>query len=109
MPSMDISIELCFGKEAAGEITLSVEFQWRAGVPAHMGSLSYPGHPAEPPELEIETIYWPYERWDKESRQRIPDHIEMPYSGLPASVAEAIEAYIIENYDDTQDFEDLYR
>jgi hypothetical protein len=101
MPSMDIGIEVCFGKEAAGEIVLSVDFKWRAGSPAHMGSLSYPGHPADPPEIEIETIFWPVERWDREKKVAIADHIEMPYSGLPLDVAEAIEAYIIEHYDDS--------
>lgn len=64
-----------------------------------MGSLSYPGHPADPPEIEVETIFWPIERWDAEKKQAIPDHIEMPYSGLPLNVVEAIESYIIEHYD----------
>jgi hypothetical protein len=108
---MDIGIEVCFGKEAAGEITLLVDFKWRSGSPAHMGSWSYPGHPAEPPELEIETIFWPIERWNKEKKIMVQDHIEMPYSGLPTSVAEAIEAYIIEHYDehydDSHDYEDI--
>ena len=103
---MDVGIEVCFGQEAAGEIVLSVDFKWRAGAPAHMGSLSYPGHPADPPELEVETVFWPVERWDPVKKVAIPDHIEMPYSGIPASVAEAIEAYIIEHYDDSHDYED---
>ena len=106
MPSMDVSVEVIFGKEAAGEIVLSVDFKWRSGSPAHMGSLSYPGHPADPPEIEIETIFWPIERFDKATGKHIPDHIEMPYSGLPLSVGEAIEAYIIEHYDDSHDYED---
>lgn len=106
MPSMDIGIEVCFGQEAAGEIVLSIDFSWRAGSPAHMGSLSYPGHPADPPEMEIETIFWPIERWDAEQKAAVKDHIEMPYSGLPTTAAEAIEAYIIENYDDSQDYDE---
>lgn len=59
---MDIGIEICFDQEAADEVILSVDFKWQAGSPAHMGSLSYPGHPADPPELEIQTIFWPIKR-----------------------------------------------
>ena len=101
MANMEIGIEIFFGQEAAGEIVLSVDFKWRSGTPAHMGSLSYPGHPAEPPEIEIETIFWPINRWDSVKKVAIPDHIKMPISGLPLNVVEAIEAYIIENYDDS--------
>ena len=107
MPSMDVGIEICFGKEAAGEIVLSVDFKWRAGSPAHMGSLSYPGHPAEPPEVEIETIFWPFERYDKEKKATVKDHIEMPWNGLPTSVAEAIYEYIVEHYDDSDHYDEI--
>ena len=27
-----------------------------AGCPAHMGSMTYPGHPEEPPEFEVDTV-----------------------------------------------------
>jgi len=102
---MNVSVEVCFGKEASGEIVLSVDFKWRAGAPAHMGSLSYPGHPADPPEMEIGTIFWPIERWDKEKKAFTKDHIEMPYFGLPPNVADAIEVYIMENYDGSMESE----
>jgi hypothetical protein len=35
------------------ETPVTVEFTYSGGCPAHYGSLSYPGHPAEPPEIEI--------------------------------------------------------
>jgi len=37
-----------------GETEVEVEIDVHSwGAPAHYGSLSYPGHPAEPPEVEI--------------------------------------------------------
>lgn len=81
-------------------IVATIDFSYRAGSPAHMGSLSYPGHPADPPEIEIETIFWPIGRWDPKKNIMMPDHIEMPQSGLPTAVMEAIEAYICEHYQD---------
>ena len=105
MPSMDIGVEICFGQEAAGEVVLLVDFKWGAGSPAHMGSLSYPGHSADPPEIEIETIFWPIVRWDREKATFVDDHIEMPLSGLPLSVIEAIESYIIETYNPADEYE----
>jgi len=101
---MDIGLEVLMSDEASGEVVVSVDFKYRSGSPAHMGSLSYAGHPADPPEIELETIFWPYERWDLVKKTNIPDHIEMPVSGLPLAVSEAIEAYIIENY--VEDYED---
>jgi len=106
MPSMDISVEVCLGDDAAGEVVLSVDFSYGAGSPAHMGSLTYPGHPADPPEVEIETIFWPITRYDKATNKHVEDHIEMPESGLPLSVGDAILDQIIEKYDPADDWED---
>lgn len=103
MPSMDIGVEVSHSDQASGEITLNVGFSYRAGSPAHMGSLYYPGHPADPPEVEIETIFWPIKRFDKATNTTVDDHIEMPESGLPLSVGDAIQEYIIEHYDPTDD------
>lgn len=99
MPSMDVTIELGLGKEAGGEVTLSVDFKMiSAGCPAHMGSLSYPGHPAEPMEIEIETIFWPASKWVPEKHAWEDSFIEFPETGLPEAVHEAVMAYIIEHY-----------
>ena len=87
MPSMDISIKISCG-DAAGEVVLTVDFTYAPGVPAHMGSLNYPGHPAEPPEIELAMIFWPIERWDVVKRAFVSDHIEMPESGVPQDVSE---------------------
>jgi hypothetical protein len=99
-------MDVFFGGKASGEVVLSVAFKWSAGSPAHMGSLSYAGHPADPPELEIETIFWSIEWWDPEKKVAVRDHIEMPYSGMPAHVMDAIEAHIIEHYDDSHDYDE---
>ncbi len=103
MSSMDIGVELMMSDEAAGEVVLGVDFKYRAGAAAHLGSLSYPGHPADPPEIEIETIFWPIEKWDAGKKVFVPDHIVMPPSGLPTSVLEAVEAHICEHYIESDD------
>lgn len=53
MPSHSI-----YREEDGIEYEYTVEFEVTSwGSPAHMGSLNYPGHPAEPPEIEIERIF----------------------------------------------------
>ncbi len=39
--------------EREDEMEVTVEYTWSPGCPAHYGSMTYPGHPAEPPEVEI--------------------------------------------------------
>jgi hypothetical protein len=34
-------------------VLVFAEYTFSAGIPAHMGSLSYAGHPAEPAEIEF--------------------------------------------------------
>lgn len=95
MPSMSISIEILH-PNAAGEVVLDVDFTYRGGSPASFYD------PGDPPEVEIETIFWPIERLrrpDEPGTERfVKDHIEMPYSGLPSAVTEAIEAQIAETF-----------
>ena len=74
MPTMDIGLEILFSDDAADEIGLTVDFYYQAGMPAHMGSLTYAGHPADPPEIEIDTIFWPIKRWDTDKKVEIADH-----------------------------------
>ena len=38
------------------ETQVTVEFKYTPGCSAHMGSMSYPGHPAEPAEVEIQKV-----------------------------------------------------
>ena len=107
MPSMDIGLELVRGSDFGAEIVLSVDFKITShGCSAHMGSLSYPGHPAEPMEIEIETIFWPIKVWDSEKQKLVDDHIEFSYGWLPSEVAEGIESYIIEHYNPA-DYDDF--
>lgn len=40
----------------AVEISAEIEYRISAGSPAHMGDLNYPGHPAEPAEIEVEKV-----------------------------------------------------
>ena len=107
MPSMDIGIEVSRGEDAGGEVVLSVDFTFRAGSPAHYGDLNYPGHPAEPPEVEIKTILWPYDRRrraDEAGEGRwVRDHHELPPGLLPGSVYDALEQHICDHYNPADD------
>jgi len=108
MPSMDVGIELGLGKEAGGEVILSIDFKITdGGCHAHMGSLNYPGHPAEPMEIEIETIFWPCKKWNAEKKTWDDDHVEFPSNGLPDEVYEAIIAYICEHYNAADYYEEI--
>lgn len=40
-------------REREPAFDVCIQYTYRAGSPAHYGSASYPGHPAEPPEIEI--------------------------------------------------------
>lgn len=53
--SHTIPIEMYIEGDAV-EISAEIDYHIGAGSPAHMGSLSYPGHPAEPAEIEIESV-----------------------------------------------------
>lgn len=98
MASMDVTIDICFGEDASAPVDLSIDFSYRRGSPAHMGSLTYPGDPGEPPEVEIEKVFWPIQRWDKDRREFVPDHEVVPVTILPTDIYEAIEAHIAEHY-----------
>ncbi len=79
--TMNVYLEILGPDGSAGEIKLCVDFAWTPGTPAHMGSLTYAGHPAEGPEVEIQSMYWP---------TRLPDDLEA-----------AITVYIQEHYQET--------
>lgn len=42
-----------FVRDGEPEIEVTVEYTYSGGCPAHYGSMNYPGHPAEPAEIEI--------------------------------------------------------
>jgi hypothetical protein len=44
------------GDAAELEIDVTVDYRVTWGAPAHYGSLTYPGHPADPDEVEIEDV-----------------------------------------------------
>lgn len=44
-------------RDDEAETDVTVEYTISGGCPAHMGSLTYPGHPAEAPEVEIREVY----------------------------------------------------
>ena len=88
---------------------LSVDFSYRAGTAdSYDASRGGPGgwDPGDPPEMEIETIFWPVVKWDAAKREFVPDHIEMPYNALPSKIADAIEIYILENYEPDYGYDD---
>lgn len=52
---MPVTYDQDFERDDETEVT--VEYTYSGGSPAHYGSLTYPGHPAEPPEIEIVRAY----------------------------------------------------
>jgi hypothetical protein len=53
----EFSLELLLGgNDAGGEVIATITFSHTPGSPAHMGSLTYAGHPADPATTEIEKI-----------------------------------------------------
>jgi hypothetical protein len=56
----DTSIEICAGG-GSSEVMACITFTYDAGIAAHMGDMNYPGHPAEPDSVEVQSvsIYYP--------------------------------------------------
>lgn len=73
--------------EAETEVT--VEYTCSGGCPAHYGSLTYPGHPAEDPEVEILSCWRSGGEFDKMS---YPPKVE-----LTDAQYERIVVWILEN------------
>jgi len=67
------------------ETEIEVEYSISGGCPAHMGSLTYPGHPAEAPEVEI------VKAWEVASEKDIT---------LTDAEDERMCQWIIENHED---------
>lgn len=69
-------------------IDICVDYKYaRVGCPAHYGSLTYPGHPAEPDEVEITDV------WLKSDE----DDPHAPRFKLTDDEYEKIELHILEN------------
>lgn len=46
-------VEVFIKREVKVSVQLKMTYK---GCPAHMGSLTYPGHPAEPPEYDVVSV-----------------------------------------------------
>lgn len=77
------------------EIEICVDYEYRGGSPAHYGSLTYPGHPAEPGEVEITSVW----------RKADEDLADAPEFELTDEEREKIELWILENPPE-QEFDD---
>lgn len=66
---------------------LCIDYTYRGGSPAHYGSLTYPGHPAEPGEVEIVSV------WLKSDEDTWP----APNFSLTDEEAEKVELWLLEN------------
>lgn len=73
------------GEEDAFDVC--VDYTYHAGRPAHYGSLSYPGHPADPDEVEIVSVW-------RKADENDPNAPEFP---LTDAEMERIELWILEN------------
>ena len=100
MPSAEVEIEIV-AKSAAGTVLLDIEFKYQSG--SCDSYTHYGWEQGDPAEIEIEHIYWPYERRrrnDEAGEARyVRDHIDIPTSMLPLDVYEEIEAHILETFD----------
>lgn len=74
------------GEEPAIDICIDYEYH-AVGCPAHYGSLTYPGHPAEPDEVEIVSVW-------RKSDEHLSD---APEFELTDEEREKIELWILEN------------
>ncbi len=72
------------GEEA---FDICIDFEYKSGSPAHYGSLTYPGHPEEPGEVEITSVW-------RKSDEHLTD---APEFKLTDDEQEKIELYILEN------------
>lgn len=79
-------------RDDEAEMDITVEYTISGGCPAHMGSLNYPGHPAEAPEVEIVRAWVipPKGESDKDA----------PDITLTDAEVEKVCDYIIENHED---------
>jgi hypothetical protein len=68
-------------------IDVCIDYTYSAGAPAHFGSLTYPGHPADPDEVEIQSVW-------RASDENLPD---APEFELTDEEREKIEQWICEN------------
>lgn len=80
-----------FVRDAEADDVLDVEFSYSGGCAAHMGSMNYAGHPAEPPEIEIIC-----------ARRELPDGSYQEVT-LTDEEAQRCEGNIAENWDDGYD------
>lgn len=69
---------------------VTVEYTFTGGCPAHMGSMNYPGHPAEPAEVEI------IKAWETTSEKDVV---------LTEAEDTRFCQYLIENHEDSDDRE----
>ena len=76
-----------------------VDYTFKGGAPAHYGSLSYPGHPADPDEIEIEAVW----------RKTDESNPNAPAFQLTDEEREKIEAHIAEHPPEPDDDYDDYR
>ena len=81
-----------FNRLDEAETEITVEYTISGGCPAHYGSLTYPGHPAEAPEVEIVRAWVipPKGQSDKDA----------PDITLTEAEDEKFRQYIIENHED---------
>jgi hypothetical protein len=91
--------------EAIGdtEYELEIEFTITSrGSPPHMGSLSYPGDPGDPPEIEIDSVM---RRSNDPEGNEVEEDLDL--KSIPATDLERWENSIFDkwdNYDDPYEY-----
>lgn len=95
MPDMEVPILLSIGTEQR-EIVARVRYEITPGRPAHYGSATYPGHPAEPPEVEIRSVMVLSPHGGRLNAYDAP-----PPGTLRDAIEELATQYIAEQHEDT--------
>ncbi|MFC3228752.1 hypothetical protein ACFOGJ_16025 [Marinibaculum pumilum] len=95
MTDMEIPILLRIGSEER-EIVARVRYEITPGRPAHYGSPTYPGHPAEPPEIEIGNVLTLCA-----AGNRLNAYDIMPAGAIRNAIEDMAVQYIAEHHEDT--------
>jgi len=85
-------------RDDEAETDITVEYTISGGCAAHMGSMNYPGHPAEAPEVEIGDA-WIF----SPTPIKKADRIEV---NLTDAEAKKVRDWILENHEDDDGPED---
>lgn len=81
------NIEWTIERGEVDSFEVYVDYTYRRGSPAHYGSLTYPGHPADPPEVEVGRVWLKSDAYNP----------NVPKFTLTDAELRAVEMWLLEN------------